>query len=107
MNNCNFAGNLTDDIKIVKVDCKDGTPKSKAIIKLAVKNSHGTTTFIEFTVWGAQAENAAKFLKKGSAVAIIAEAENNTYEKDGIKVYTYQFTAKEITYLSSAKTENN
>lgn len=60
------------------------------------------TTSIRWTLWRQQAENAAKFLSKGSAVLIAGRVENNNYERTpGDMVYDMQFTVDEIKYLDS------
>lgn len=52
-------------------------------------------------MWGAQAENAAKFLGKGSHVNVVGRVRNNTYEKDGQTIYGLAFTCDEIDYLDT------
>ena len=58
-------------------------------------------TAIQWTLWGRQAENAAKYLSKGSRVNVVGRVQNNTYEKDGATVYGLQFTCEELDYLDS------
>lgn len=58
-------------------------------------------TAIQWTLWGALAENAAGYLGKGSHVNIVGRLRNNQYEKDGETVYGLAFTAEEIDYLDS------
>lgn len=60
-----------------------------------------TTTRVRWTLWRQQAENAAKFLSKGSAVMIAGRVENNDYEKNGETVYQLEFTVEEIKYLDT------
>ncbi len=59
------------------------------------------STRVRWTLWRNQAENAVKFLKKGSHVAIEGRLENNDYEKDGQTVYSDQHVCEEIEYLDS------
>jgi len=60
------------------------------------------TTRVRWTLWRNDAENAVKFLKKGSHVAIWeGRLENNNYEKDGQTVYSDQYVVEEIEYLDS------
>lgn len=58
-------------------------------------------TAIQWTLWGAQAENAAEYLGRGSHVNIVGRLRNNNYEKDGETVYGWSFTVEEIDYLDS------
>lgn len=59
------------------------------------------TTRVRWTLWRTQAENAVKFLKKGSHVNVEGRLENNDYEKDGQTVYSDQHVCEEIEYLDS------
>src|SRR4029453_19579365 len=56
---------------------------------------------IRWTVWGKQAENAARYLGKGSRVNVVGSLRNNNYDKDGVTVYGFDFTAEEIDYLDT------
>lgn len=58
-------------------------------------------TAIQWTLWGRQAENAAKYLSKGSRVNVVGRVQNNRYDKDGATVYGFQFTCEELDYLDS------
>lgn len=58
-------------------------------------------TAIQWTLWGAQAENAAEYLQRGSHVNIVGRLQNNNYEKDGETVYGWAFTVEELDYLDS------
>jgi single-strand DNA-binding protein len=51
--------------------------------------------------WGRQAECDAKYLHKGSHVAIEFSIENVHYEQDGENVFDFQFTVESIQYLDS------
>ena len=59
-------------------------------------------TSIQWTLWGKQAENAAKYLDKGSHVNVVGRLQNNSYtDSQGAKVYGFTFTCEEIDYLDS------
>ena len=64
-----------------------------------------TTEWHRITIWGKPAENAAKFLVKGSLVYIEGKLKTNTYEKDGQKHWVTEILATNVQYLSS-KAEN-
>ena len=42
-----------------------------------------------------------KYLGKGSHVNVVGRLRNNNYDKDGVTVYGFAFTAEEIDYLDS------
>lgn len=100
MNRYEGIGNLTHDIELKEITKKDGKKGKTAMMDIAV-NDNGKTLFLNnIEVWDALAENACKYLKKGSKVYIEASIENNNYEKDGTKVYGYKFIAKKIEFLT-------
>jgi single-strand DNA-binding protein len=56
---------------------------------------------IPLVSWGRQAENDAKYLRKGAHVAVEFRIENARYEKDGEEVHGFQFVVEAIEYLDS------
>ena len=63
------------------------------------------TEWHRVTIWGKPAENAAKFLAKGSLVYIEGKLKTNSYEKEGVKHYVTEVLATNVQYLST-KAEN-
>lgn len=63
--------------------------------------------FLPVVVWGSQAENAQKYLRKGSEVVIAGKIQTRTYEKDGYKRYITEIVAREVKYTSNNKKVNN
>lgn len=71
---------------------------------IAVKRTYGEkeTDFFNITTWRGLADNCAKYLKKGSKVAIIGSLQNRSYEdKDGIKRNVTDIIAREVEFLSA------
>lgn len=101
MQRLQVVGNLTKDVEVKTVNSK-GKEYLMTTLSVAV-NDDDNTLFIDFDVWGKQAENAGKFLQKGSKVFIEGTMQNNVYEKDGVKHYGYKFRADNVTYLSNTK----
>lgn len=62
--------------------------------------------FFNVTVWGSQAENAAKYLQKGSPVAIDGRLRWESWEKDGQKRSTVKVVAQMVQYLSQRNGES-
>jgi single-strand DNA-binding protein len=104
MKKLQVIGNLTSDVELKQITGKDGKSLSIANVTVAV-NDKGNATFIPITVWGRDAENLAKYTKKGSKLHIEADVENNNYDKDGKKIYGLKFNATSIQYLDSKKKE--
>jgi len=57
--------------------------------------------FIPVTVWDKTAEACAKYLKKGSKVAVEGNIKTSTYEKDGQRRYKTEINAQQVLFLST------
>jgi single-stranded DNA-binding protein len=96
-------GRLATEVIVNQVSTREG-PLAKAtvvVISNGVRNGESEATAIRWTVWSKQAENAARYLGKGSRVNVVGSLRNNNYDKDGVTVYSFDFTAEEIDYLDS------
>ncbi len=64
------------------------------------------TTWFRVTLWGQQAENAAKYLAKGRQVYIEGRLKLEEWkDKDGNNRFTLDVTASEMQFLSGARDE--
>lgn len=62
--------------------------------------------FFQYTAFGKLAEWAGKYLRKGTKVVVEGRIQNDNYtNKDGVKVYGFQFLAESIEFAESKKTE--
>lgn len=96
-------GRLATDVTVDQVSTRQG-PLAKGtvvVISNGFRNGESEATAIRWTVWGKHAENAARYLGKGSRVNVVGSLRNNNYEKDGVTVYGFDFSAEEIDYLDS------
>jgi single-strand DNA-binding protein len=59
------------------------------------------TQWHRVNAWGKTGELAGQYLKKGSAVLIEGKIEYGSYEKDGVKHYTTDINAMNVTFLSN------
>lgn len=104
MNKVFLIGNLTKD------------PESSTIpsgvkfcrFTVAVNRNYSTvdgsrqTDFLPIVCWRSQAENCAKFLKKGSKVGLCGSIQTRTYDaNDGTKRYVTEIVADEVQFLST------
>lgn len=106
INRIMLTGNLTADPEL------RSTPSGKSVCSLRIacntrrKNSAGEwedkPNYFNVTIWGAQGENAARFLSKGKAVAIDGRMEWREYEPEGGggKRQTYDVVAETVQFLS-------
>ena len=64
--------------------------------------------FIPVVVWRAQAESCAKYLQKGSQVAVCGSIQTRNYDApDGSKRYVTEVVADEVQFLSRPNSGNN
>lgn len=106
LNRFQFIGNLTKDTEL-RYTAKN-TPI--AIFDIAVNGGYKEqesgevkeyTDFFRIKVWGKAAENAAKFLGKGSQVFVEGSMRNTQYESNGQKVYGIDYITENIQYLNT------
>jgi single-strand DNA-binding protein len=93
------TGNLTKDVDIKQTS----SGKSVCSFTIAVNRPHSEDTdFFNVEVWGKQAENCGKYLKKGSKVGLVGYIRIRSYEdKDGKKRYATDVVATEVEFLST------
>jgi len=99
---------LASSVKVEFVKGRDGEV-AKGVVTIISNTKRGSgderteeATAIQWTLWGAQAENAAEYLGKGSRVNVVGRLRNNNYtDGDGRDVYGFGFTVEELDYLDS------
>ena len=105
MNAVHLTGRLTKDPDLKATN----TGKSVCRFNLAVNRPkrQGEDTGADFPTivcWNKTAENAAKYLRKGSKVAVNGKIHTDKYEKDGRTIYTVEVWADDydgIEFLDS------
>ena len=100
MNRVILIGNLTKDPELSKTN----NDLSVCKFTVAVSRSYGKqdTDFFTVIAWRAQADNCARFLKKGSKVAISGSIQNRSYDgTDGTKRYVTEIVADEVQFLTT------
>ncbi|HEV6964492.1 single-stranded DNA-binding protein [Roseateles sp.] len=101
--NAHLAGN----VKLEFIDGRGGRIAKGTLV--AISNSHRGSgesreyqaTSIQWTLWGAQAENAAAYLRRGSHVNVVGRMSHNNYVKNEETVYGWNFIVDEIDFLDS------
>lgn len=104
MNKCFLIGNLTRDPELRTTS---GSGLSVCTFTIAVsrtfsnKNGEREADFIPVVVWRNTAENCAKYLRKGSQVAVTGAIQTRTYDgNDGQKRYVTEVVADEVQFLN-------
>lgn len=116
INSVNLVGRLTKspDLRYL---ASTNTPVTRLIIAIdrnlakdkkeeAQSKGQPTADFIPITVWGKRAETAAKYLEKGSRVAVVGRITTGSYKTNkGETRYTTEVTAENIEFLMEKKKE--
>ena len=103
MNKVFLIGNLTRDPELSQ------TPTGVSVCRMSIavgrrfSNAEGgrETDFFNVTAWRGNAENCAKFLKKGNKVAVAGSIQVRNYERqDGSKGTSVDIVAAEVEFLT-------
>lgn len=110
INNVVLAGRLVRNIELRQTS----TGKEMTYFTLAVnrnfKNEQGVQAadFIGCVAFGKTAENMARFLSKGSLIAVEGRISTRNFQgNDGKTVYITEVIASSITFLESKKQQGN
>lgn len=104
MNQVNLIGNLTKDVDLRYTTSQTAIARFTLAVNDRRKNPQtgaweDNPSFIPVVVFGKQAENADKFLSKGSKAGVTGRIQTGSYEKDGRKVYTTDVIATNVEFL--------
>lgn len=105
MNKCLFTGRLGGDPE-VRYSTGE-TPRAVARFSLAVdkQDKEHTAGFINVVAFGKIGEFAEKYLKKGMKIELESHVTPGSYtNKEGQKVYTFDFVADKIDFAESKQT---
>ena len=101
MNKVFLIGNLTRDPELSTVGANSTSVCRFAIAVNRRAGGNQETDFYNVTVWRALGENCAKFIKKGSKVAICGDIQIRNYEdKEGNKRTSVEVTATDVEFLN-------
>lgn len=100
MNKLYLIGNVTKDVETRDVNGKKVCTFTLAVDRKRVKD---VTDFFRIDAWGKLAEAVANNCGKGSKVAVEAILMDNTYEKDGQRVFSLKIVAQEVEFLNLKK----
>lgn len=108
MNKVILIGNLTRDPELSQTNSGLSVCRISIAVSRRYASADGSreTDFFNVTAWRTIAENCAKYLKKGSKVAVVGSIQNRSYEaQDGSKRFTTDIMADEIEFISTKSDE--
>lgn len=105
MNKVILIGNLTRDPDYGETQSGISFCNFSIAVNRLYADSNGErqTDFFNIKTWRGQADNCAKYLRKGSKVGVVGSLQTRTYEdNDGNKRNVTEIVANEVEFLSSA-----
>jgi single-strand DNA-binding protein len=110
-NKITIVGNLGKDPELRY------TPQGNAVCNISVATNEkrrdksgdlqDSTTWFRITLWGKQAENASKFLTKGSPIYIEGRLRVEEWsDRDGKNRYTLEVQATDMQFLGGSRTDD-
>lgn len=102
LNSVNIMGNLTRDPEMKY------TPSGKAVCALSIANNRvyssnnekvTEVSYFDVEVWGAPAENCAKYLTKGSGIIVEGRLKQDRWEKDGKTQSKVRIVANSVHFM--------
>lgn len=106
MNKVILIGRITKDPELRR------TPSDVSVVQFTVavnrnyqnKNGEKQADFINCIAWRNQAENLAKYIKKGGQIAIEGNIQTRTYDDpNGVRKYITEVVCDQITFLENKK----
>lgn len=92
-----MVGRLTSEPELKVL--KDGVSVCKFSIAVARTGNKDKTDFFKVVAWRSTAENVAKYLHKGSKALVDGQLNSDNYEKDGVKMTSFEIQASVVTFL--------
>ena len=86
------------------------TPSGRAVCNFSLATDetwttdgekHKATTWHNITVWGKQAEIMKEYLKQGQEVYIEGRIDNESYDKEGVKMYRSSVVVQRFSFVGS------
>ena len=104
MNKAILIGRLTKDPELRSTSTGRNVCQFSIAVNRTYTNASGEreADFINCVVWDKQAENLAKYQKKGNQIAVEGRIQTRNYDgQDGKKVYVTEILASNISFLDA------
>ncbi len=108
MNKVILIGRLTKDPELRR------TPTDVSVVQFTIavnrayqQNGEKQADFINCVAWRNQAENLAKYIKKGGQIAVEGSIQTRSYDDpNGVRKFVTEVICNQITFLESKKTDS-
>lgn len=101
MNKCMFTGRLTKDPDVRYSQGEKPSAIARFSLAIDKQDKDHNTGYINVVAFGKLGEFSEKYLRKGIKIELESHVAPGSYEKDGRKVYTYDFQADKIDFAES------
>ena len=104
-----IMGRLTADPELRQ------TPSGVSVTRFTVAVDRGyvkpgeerKADFINVVAWRQTAEFVSRYFQKGSMIAVQGSIQTGSYEKDGVKRYTFEVSADNVSFCGSKSESGN
>lgn len=105
MNSLNIVGRLVNDPESRQTQSGATQSKFRVAVNRDFKNSEGKydADFFNVVAWRGTADFCNRYLSKGRLVEINGRVQTGSYEKDGVKHYTFDVMVNTIKPLDKAQ----
>lgn len=107
LNSAMIYGNLTRDPELKALPSGQSVCSLSLATNEVFTNKDGarkeSTEYHNVILFGKQAENTAKYLKKGDSAFVDGKLQTKSWEKDGVKHYRTEIIARTIQFGSKRK----
>ncbi len=108
MNKVILIGRLTKDPELRK------TPTDVSVVQFTIavnrsyqQNGERQADFINCVAWRGQAENLARYIKKGGLIAVEGSIQTRSYDDaNGVRKFVTEVVVNQITFLENKKSES-
>lgn len=109
MNKVILIGRLTKDPELRKTPTDVSVCQFTIAVNRAFQQQNGErqADFINCIAWRAQAENLARYIKKGGQVAVEGSIQTRSYDDpNGVRRFVTEVVCSQITFLESKKNDS-
>ena len=109
LNSAVIMGRITADPELRQ------TPSSVSVTRFTVAvdrayvkpGEERKADFINVVAWRQTAEFVSRYFQKGSMIAVQGSIQTGSYEKDGVKRYTFEVSADNVSFCGSKSESGN
>ena len=109
INRAILIGNLTKDVEMATTNSGKNVARFTIAVSRRYANADGEreADFLNIVAWNTLAENCAKYLQKGSKVAVTGAIQTRSYESEEGKRYITEIIADEVEFVGAKKEQDN